>query len=97
MSAFTERWKLWVDIDLAVSEFVESRELKNARYYDGTYELVVDVTGGKPEDIEVHFLETPWFIMTSRYQVIRIFADDPVRGIGYYNYIPYNWTIRRIR
>ena len=94
---FTERWKLWHDIDLAVSELVESQELKNARYYDGTYELVVDVTGGKPEDVEIHFLTMPWFLLTSRYQAIRLLTNDPVRGIGYHNYIPYSWVIRRAK
>ena len=97
MSALTERWKLWVDIDLAVNELVESWELKNARYHDDTYELIVDVSGGKPEDIEVHFLTMPWFLLTSCYQAIRLFAEDPVRGVGYRNYIPYSWTVRRIR
>ena len=95
MSTFTERWKLWHDIDLAVAELVEGRELKNARYYDGTYELVVDVTGEKSEDIEIHFLTMPWFLLTSRYQAIRLFADGPVRGVGYCDYIPYSWTIRK--
>jgi hypothetical protein len=88
---------LWHDIDLAVSELVEGRELKNAIYYDGTYELVVDVTGGKPEYVEIHFLTMPWFLLTSRYQAIRLFTDGPVRGVGYCNYIPYSWTIRRIQ
>lgn len=97
MSAFTERWKLWVDIDLSVSELIKGRELKNARYHDDTYELVVDVTGGKPEDVEIHFLSMPWFHITRRYQAIRLFSDDPIRGVGYSNYIPYSWTIRRIR
>jgi len=48
LSDCTVKWQLWNDIDLAVSEIVEMDGLKDVVYYDGTFELRIDATGGMP-------------------------------------------------
>lgn len=63
MSDYTVQWQLWNDIDLAVAEIVETNGLKDTVYYDGMFELYVDVTGGIPGCVEMHFLEMPWFFL----------------------------------
>lgn len=70
MSDYTVQWQLWNDIDLAVAEIVETNGLKDTVYYDGMFELYVDVTGGIPGCVEMHFLEMPWFF----------FYDLPIRA-----------------
>ena len=97
MSVFTERWKLWHDIDRAVTEIVETHDFKDAVYSDHTFELRVDVTGRKPEYVEVHFLEMPWFYMTSRYQAMLVFGSIPARGLGFHNHTRYSWALRKVR
>ena len=93
MSDCTLKWQLWNDIDLAVSEIVETDGLKDVVYYDGTFELRIDATGGMPGGVAVHFLEMPWFIMTSCFEALGVFTHGPLRGIGFHKYSPYRWTL----
>lgn len=97
MRASNARWEILSGARRAIAELIECHGPKDARYHDDMYELRVDFTGGTPEAIRLHSLELPWFYIASRYRALRTFMGRPVRGIGYYNYIPYSWTIRRTR
>lgn len=97
MTDYTTKWQLLRDIDRAVTEIVETHDFKDTVYSDHTFELRVDVAGRKPELVEVHFLEMPWFYMTSRYQAMLVFGGIPARGLGFHNYTRYSWTLRKVR
>lgn len=96
MSDPTVKWQMWEDIHLAVAEIVEMDGLRDVVYHDGMFKLRIDVTGGKPGNVMVHFLALPWFIITSRFETLGVFTHGPARGIGFHNYIPYSWTLRKV-
>ena len=97
MTDYTTKWQLLRDIDRAVTEIIETHDFKDALYSDHTFELRVDVTGRKPELVEVHFLEMPWFYMTSRYQAMLVFSRIPTRGLGFHNQTRCSWCLRKVR
>lgn len=97
MIDYTTKWELLRDIDRAVTDIVETHDFKDVVYSDHTFELRVDVTGRKPELVYTHFLEMPWFYMTSRYQAMLVFGSTPARGLGFHNHKRYSWTLRRVR
>jgi hypothetical protein len=92
----TYQWKLWRDIELGVIEFVNSYGLRDAIYSDGKHELRVDVTGRPPAREEVYRFERPWFDITSHHQALKLLGDKLVRGLGFSNYIPYSWSLRKV-
>lgn len=92
----TYQWKLWRDIELGVTEFVNSYGLRDAVYYDGKHELWVDVTGSPPVREEVYRFDRPWFDITSRYQALKLYGDKRIRGLGFSNYTPYSWSLRKV-
>lgn len=91
---YTTPWLLWQNLERSVTEFVAIYGPKDVVYYDDAYELCVDVTGGKPDYREVHYLEMPWFEVTTSYRSLRKQGQDKARGVGFSNHIKYCWTIR---
>lgn len=97
MRDYATQWQLWRDINLGVTEIVETNGLKDVIYHDDTFELRVYATGRQPEDIVFHFLDMPWFVVTSRFEALGVFTRGPIRGMGFHKYAPYSWTLRKVK